>query len=62
MFKRFYIKKKTDCYNQTLIELKNNTNSSNFNNTQQKKFDEIIKNIPFKSINETKQRDLLRVK
>ena len=59
MFKRFYIKKKTDCYNKTLIELKNNTNSSNFNNTQ---LDEIIKNIPFKSINETKQRDLLRVK
>ena len=55
-------KEKTDCYNKTLIELNNNTYSSNLNDTQQKKLDDIFKNIPFKSIEEAKQRDLRRVK
>ena len=53
-------KEKTDCYNKTLIELKNNT--SNINDIQQKKLDDIFKNIPFKSIDEAKQKDLQRVK
>ena len=49
-------KEKTECYNKKL------NSSSNSNVTEQKKLDDIFKNIPFKSIEQAKQRDLQRVK
>ena len=49
-------KGKTECYNKKL------NSSSNSNVTEQKKLDDIFKNIPFKSIEQAKQRDLQRVK